>query len=212
VVKERAIYIRERAAGLSPGAYLFSKVAVLGIISVVQSCVIVLLGLAGRKLPAHGVFLTSLPLVELLIAISALAFASMCLGLFVSAVVTTSEKAMPVLVMLTMGQVILSGGVLPLAGLAGLSQLAWVAPARWGFAAEATTVNLNILLPPAGDLADPLWRHTSANWLRDVGLTVGLALIFLLLTWISLRRLGPRRRSILGGKLASLVPASLIRR
>ena len=212
VVKERAIYIRERAAGLSPGAYLFSKVAVLGIISVVQSCVIVLLGLAGRKLPARGVFLTSSPLVELLIAISALAFASMCLGLFVSAVVTTSEKAMPVLVMLTMGQVILSGGVLPLAGLAGLSQLAWVAPARWGFAAEATTVNLNILLPPAGDLADPLWRHTSANWVRDVGLTVGLALIFLLLTWISLRRLGPRRRSILGGKLASLVPASLMGR
>ena len=213
VVKERSIYIRERAAGLSPGAYLFSKVAVLGIISIVQSCVIVLLGLAGRKLPPHGVFLTSLPLVELLIAIAALAVASMCLGLFVSAVVTTSEKAMPVLVMLTMGQVILSGGVLPLAGLAGLSQLAWVAPARWGFAAEATTVNLNILLPPAGDLADPLWRQTSANWLRDVGLAVGLALIFLLLTWISLRRLGPRRRrSILGGKLARLVPASLMGR
>ena len=68
---------------------------------------------------------------ELLIAIAALALASMCLGLFVSAIVSTSEKAMPFLVMLTMGQVILSGGVLPLAGLAGLSQLAWLAPARW---------------------------------------------------------------------------------
>jgi ABC transport system ATP-binding/permease protein len=211
VVKERSIYIRERAAGLSPGAYLLSKLAVLGVISVVQSLVIVLLGLAGRTLPAHGVVLRSLPLVELLIAIGALALASMCLGLFVSAVVTTSEKAMPVLVMLTMGQIILSGGVLPLAGLAGLSQLAWLAPARWGFAATASTVNLNVLLPPAGDLTDPLWRPTSANWLRDVGLTLGLGLVFLLLAWVRLHLLGPRRHRLPGRKAAAPaapVPAS----
>jgi len=37
---------------------------------------------------------------------------------------------MPFLVMLTMAQVIRSGGVLPLGGLAGLAQLAWIAPAR----------------------------------------------------------------------------------
>ena len=35
----------------------------------------------------------------------------MCLGLLVSALVSTSEKAMPFLVLLTMIQVILSGGV-----------------------------------------------------------------------------------------------------
>jgi ABC-type transport system involved in multi-copper enzyme maturation permease subunit len=212
VVKERAIYIRERAAGLSPGAYLFSKLIVLGVISVTQSCVLVLLGLAGRTLPSHGVVLTSLPLVELLIAIAALALASMCLGLFVSAIVSTSEKAMPVLVMLTMAQVILSGGVLPLAGLAGLSQLAWFAPARWGFAAAATTVNLNRLIPPAGMSTDPLWQHTAANWLRDIGITAGLAVVLLLLTWIRLRWLGPRRRSLSSGKIAALMPGSLARR
>jgi ABC-type multidrug transport system ATPase subunit len=193
VVKERSIYIRERAAGLSSGAYLFSKLVVLGVISIVQSLVIVLLGLAGRKLPPHGAFLTSFPLVELLISVAVLALASMCLGLFVSAIVSTSEKAMPFLVMLTMAQVILSGGVLPLAGLAGLSQLAWLAPARWGFGAAAATVNLNVLTPITAN-ADPLWRHTSGNWLRDMGFAIGLAVIFLLLTWIRLRRLGPRRR------------------
>ena len=35
LVKERPIYIRERAAGLPPGAYLFSKLLVLGVISIV---------------------------------------------------------------------------------------------------------------------------------------------------------------------------------
>ena len=46
LVKERTIYIRERAAGLSSGAYLSSKLLVLGVIAVVQSVVLVLLGLA----------------------------------------------------------------------------------------------------------------------------------------------------------------------
>jgi ABC transport system ATP-binding/permease protein len=194
LVKERPIYVRELAAGLSPGAYLLSKVTLLGAISIVQSCVIVLLGVAGRQLPAHGALLKSLPLLELLIAVAVLAVASMCLGLLVSAFASTSEKAMPFLVMLTMFQVILSGGVLPFNGMNGLSQLSWIAPARWGFAALASTVNLNgIGLLPGTD-ADPLWTTSSGDWLRDVGITAGWAVLYLLVTLTQLRRLGPRRR------------------
>jgi ABC transport system ATP-binding/permease protein len=194
LVKERPIYIRELAAGLSPGAYLLSKLTLLGVISVVQSCMIVLLGVAGRQLPAHGALLKTFPLLELLIAVAVLSVASMCLGLLVSAFVSTSEKAMPFLVMLTMFQVILSGGVLPFNGMNGLSQLSWIAPARWGFSALASTVNLNgIGLLPGTD-ADPLWTTSSADWLRDVGITAGWAAVYLLVTLIQLRRLGPRRR------------------
>jgi len=169
-------------------------VTLLGAISIVQSCVIVLLGVAGRQLPAHGALLKSLPLLELLIAVAVLAVASMCLGLLVSAFASTSEKAMPFLVMITMFQVILSGGVLPFNGMNGLSQLSWIAPTRWGFAALASTVNLNgIGLLPGTD-ADPLWTTSSGDWLRDVGITVGWAALYLLVTLTQLRRLGPRRR------------------
>jgi ABC-type multidrug transport system ATPase subunit/pSer/pThr/pTyr-binding forkhead associated (FHA) protein len=191
LVKERAIYIRERAAGLSAGAYLVSKLAVLGAISIAQSVVIVLLGLAGRPLPAHGAFLTRLPLLELLIAIAMLSLASMALGLLVSAIVSTSEKTMPFLVMVTMAQIVLSGGVVPLSGLAGLAQLSWLAPARWGFSATASTVNLNTL---ARGSSDPLWRQSPGNWLRDIGIMALLAAVFLLVAWLRLHRLGPRRR------------------
>ncbi|MGH3244947.1 MAG: ATP-binding cassette domain-containing protein [Trebonia sp.] len=196
LVKERPIYIRELAAGLSPGAYLLSKLALLGAISVVQSSVIVLLGVAGRDLPARGALLRSLPLLELMIAIAVLAVASMCLGLLVSAFVSTSEKAMPFLVMLTMIQIILSGGVLPLGGMAGLAQLSWIAPARWGFAAVASTVNLNAIGLLPGASADPLWGPSAGDWVRDTGVTAGLAVICLLLTYVRLRRLGPRRRRL----------------
>jgi hypothetical protein len=108
--------------------------------------------------------------------------------------VSTSEKAMPFLVMLTIGQVILSGGVISLVGMAGLSQVAWIAPARWAFAAMASTVNLNVLNPQTGTGADTLWGHTSGDWTRDVIVTLGIAAIFLVITFVSLRRLGPRSR------------------
>ncbi len=194
LVKERPIYVRERAAGLSSGAYIGSKLLVLGAITVVQAVVLVLLGLAGRPLPARGVVFAGFPLGELLLAIAVLALASMCLGLLVSALVSTSEKAMPFLVLLTMIQVILSGGVVSLAGKAGLSELAWLSPSRWGFGAVAATANLNLLTPEAGNITDPLWQHSAGNWLRAMGIMAGLAVIFVLLAWMRLRRLSPGRR------------------
>ena len=36
-----------------------------------------------------------------------------------------------------------------------------IAPSRWGFAAAATTVNLNTITPPIGAIIDPLWNQTS---------------------------------------------------
>jgi ABC-type multidrug transport system ATPase subunit len=193
LVKERSILTRERAAGLSSGAYLVSKLLVLGVISIAQSTVLVLLGVNTRPVHHPGAFLTAIPLVELILGIAMLAVASMCLGLFVSAMVSTSEKAMPFLVLFTMVQVVLSGYVVPLDHNAGLKQLAVIAPSRWGLAAAASTVNLNVITAPV-TVTDPLWKQTSANWLRDMGIMVGLGIIFALLAYIKLRTLGPRRR------------------
>jgi hypothetical protein len=194
LVKERPIYIRERAAGLSSGAYLSSKLIVLGVISVVQSALLVLIGLFGQKMPAKGALPGVPPLLEILIAIAALSLASMCLGLLVSALVTTSEKAMPFLVLLTMVQVILSGGVVSLVGKPGLQQLAYIAPSRWGFGAVASTVNLNVIGVVAPGSTDPLWAQSAGNWLHDMGMLIALGVVFTLLAWLQMRRLGPRRR------------------
>jgi len=194
------IYVRERAAGLSSGAYLASKLVVLGVISVVQSVVLVLIGVIGHPLPAKGAVLSGFPLGEILLAIAVLALASMCLGLLVSALVSTSEKTMPILVLLTMIQVILSGGVVSLVKKAGLSQLAWISPSRWGFGAVAATSNLNSLdgAPPPSPARiaplDPVWTSSSTNWLRDMGLMIALGLVFVAIAWFRLKSLGPKRR------------------
>jgi ABC-type multidrug transport system ATPase subunit len=192
LVKERAIYTRERAAGLSPAAYLASKLVVLGVISAVQSVVLVAIGLGGRPMPARGV-LTSSPLAEIMLGVAVLAIASMTIGLLISAAVNSSDKTLPLLVVTVLVEVVLSGGVIRLNGTAGLEQLAWLTPSRWGFAAVASTVDLNhVTPPPPGGTPDPLWDHSVHAWAVNMVLQLILAAVFALVTWRLLHR--PARR------------------
>jgi hypothetical protein len=55
-------------------------------------------------------------------------------------------------------------------------------------------VNLNVIGVVAPGSSDPLWAQSSGNWLKDMGVLVGLAIVFTLIAWIRLLRLGPRRR------------------
>ncbi|HTT53589.1 MAG TPA: FHA domain-containing protein [Streptosporangiaceae bacterium] len=192
LVKERAIYERERAAGLSSGAYLWSKLIVLGVITAVQAAVLVLIGLAGLKMPSQGSVLASSPRVEIILAVALLAVASMTLGLLVSAIVNTSEKTMPFLVLSVMAQVILSGGLLALP--AGLAQISYLTPARWGFAATASTVDFNNIIPPGQFKPEWIWNHTPVSWLTDMAAQAVLALLFLAVAWWRLVRLSPGRK------------------
>ena len=181
------------AAGLSSGTYLFSKIIVLGVISGLQALLLVVLGLLGRPMPAKGVVLPS-AFAEIILAIVFLALASMALGLLISSIVSTSEKAMPMLVLLAIAQVILSGGVLPLNGKVGLDQLSWLTPARWGYGAAASTTNLSVISPASNGPADPLWQHKPSIWFLDMGLQVVLGVVFILVAWRRLVGLSPGRK------------------
>jgi ABC-type multidrug transport system ATPase subunit/pSer/pThr/pTyr-binding forkhead associated (FHA) protein len=197
IVKERPIYTRERAAGLSVGAYLWSKLVVLGVISAVQAVVLVLISLAGRPLPPHGALFSAFPLEEIMAAIAVLAVASMAAGLLISAAVNSSDKTLPLMVVVVLIEVVLSGGVFRLNGKAGLEQVSWLSPSRWGFGAAASTTNLNVVTPPppgSGTGPDPLWNHNAHTWLMNMFLQALLGAAFAAITWIRLDRSGPGRR------------------
>jgi len=193
LLKERNIYVRERAAGLSSGAYLSSKLIVLGVISVVQALIVAVIGLAFRPLPTHGSLLTSAPFPELLIGVAVFAVASMCLGLAASALVRTINQATPFLVLIIFIQIMLSGGVFAVSG-AGINQISWLIPGRWGYAAVASTADLNHLLPAGSTQANSLWDHQGSTWLTDIGGMVVLSIVFVLIAWWRLNRLSPGRR------------------
>jgi hypothetical protein len=195
IVKERPIYARERAAGLSSSAYLWSKLLVLGVLSALQAALMTVIGLAGEPMPAQGVVIKASPLIELSVEMALLAIASMTVGLLISSAVNTAEKGLPLLLVSVVLQVVFTGGVISLVGNVGLQQLAWISPSRWGFAAIASTTNLLEIAPPVPPTKpDPLWTPTTHHWLMDMGLLVALAAVYSFITWRRLVGKSPGRR------------------
>ncbi|MCK9903522.1 hypothetical protein CC117_17065 [Parafrankia colletiae] len=195
IVKERDIYRRERTIGLSRAAYLGSKIIVLTAITTVQCVVFTLIGLVGRE-PAEASVLGT-PLLECLVAVIVAALASMMIGLLVSTLVDNADKTMPVLVLVTMAQLVLSSGLVSVVGRPVMEQISWIAPARWGFAALGSTADLNEVSKLGNEVlrtdpADGLWEHSAGIWILDVFIGLLLAGAALALTSAMLRRIDPK--------------------
>jgi hypothetical protein len=61
----------------------------------------------------------------------------------------------------------------------GLDQMSWATPARWGFAASASTADLLKLEPGPVIPKDSHWRHTPATWWFDVGMLFVISAVYL---------------------------------
>ncbi len=192
LVKEREIYRRERAIGLSRHAYLASKLVVLGAVTGVQAILLALLGNLGRPAPDSAVVLGS-PTLEIVVAVIGVTVASMVVGLAVSAAIDNPDRGMPLLVLLAMLQFILSSALVQVGSTPVLGQLAWLIPARWGLALGASTIDIPHgpgVLSPYPD-KDALWDHTAGAWLLDLLALVCVIAAYTVLTALLLRRLEP---------------------
>jgi ABC-type multidrug transport system ATPase subunit len=217
IVKELPIFRRERAVGLSISAYLASKVALLSAITVFQAVVLVTLATARQGGPVDAVALGS-PRLELIAAVASAGLAAMALGLLVSALATRLDRAMTILPVLIIVQMILAmGGVFPeVVRQPVLKQLSYVAGTQWGFSAAASTTGLNDLEPlnslaeavPMVDLSQPeasadglvralrgqpRWDHTLGAWGTSMLALAALTLAGIVAAGLSLRRYDPHR-------------------
>jgi ABC transport system ATP-binding/permease protein len=183
-VVERPIYRREHAVGLSPAAYLASKVVVVGGAVAVQAVVFTLLALLGLPGPDDPQVLPW-GTWEVAVTTAAVGVTMSAAALAVSALATSTDQTMPALVALVMGQLVLCGGLFPLADRAGLEQLSWLLPARAGHAAMTVTAGLQ---PASGPQLDPLYTPTAARWGLDVGLLAAQLAVFLAVTAWALAR------------------------
>jgi ABC-type multidrug transport system ATPase subunit len=203
IVKERAIYRRERAIGLSRTAYIGSKILVLILITILQSIPFTLIGLIGRE-PPHPLILGS-GLLECLLAVIIVSLASGMLGLVISAMVDNADKTMPLLVLITMAQLVFSAGIVPVHGTPGLEQVSYIAPARWGYASLASVGDLNTISlagvkrpddpnKPINPrvVVDPLFDHTAKTYITDIGAGVGVGVLCIFGTSMLIRRSEPK--------------------
>ncbi len=123
---------------------------------------------------------------EVLLAVVGVTVVTMTVGLVISAFIDNADRGMPLLVLVLMLQLVVSGGLFPVHGRPVLEQVAWLVPARWAYAMGASTVDLN---PALRTGPDPLWEHTAGRWLLGAGVLVALAAVLVGLTAWLLRRL-----------------------
>ena len=170
LIGERAIFLREQAVGLSTTAYLLAKVAVFTVFAVLQSAIVVSINLWGKGAPTHGAVMLKNPALELYVDVALTCVAAAMVGLALSAMAKSAEQIMPLLVIAIMSQLVFQGGMIPVTDRLVLDQMAWFTPARWGFAATASTVDLITLVPGPLTPKDSHWEHTHSAWLFDMAM------------------------------------------
>lgn len=153
IVKESAIYLRERLVNLGLLAYLGSKAFTLGGFAVLQSLLIAIVILIGFAAPPPDVDFVPWPFLSVIawplgifITTFLTILASASLGLMVSALVQNSTQANSALPLLLLPQIIFSGILFSNMGLVGRA-ISWLTISRWSVGAYGTLDDTNILLP-----------------------------------------------------------------
>jgi ABC-type multidrug transport system ATPase subunit len=187
LVKDRVVYQRERAVGLSRLSYIGAKAVVLGSVAAIQGFVFAILALAGRPGPTDPLLLPGS--VEIAVVVSAATVASCMLGLVLSGFLPSRDAALPALVIATMIQVVFSGAI-PLRSEWLLDAFGWAMPAYWEFEAMAASVNLSVL---TGDKSG-IWLHEVQQWRTSFGVLGLMAVGFVILAILVSRRHDPGRR------------------
>ncbi|KUI00123.1 FHA domain-containing protein [Mycobacterium sp. IS-3022] len=173
LIGERAIFRREQAVGLSTTAYLLAKIFVFTLFAIVQSAIVTAIAIIGKGWGPGAVDSGSLlgnRSIELFVDIAVTTVAAAMVGLALSALARSNEQIMPLLVVAIMSQLVFSGGMIPVTDRIVLDQMSWFTPARWGFAASASTIDLIRLVPGPLTPADRHWEHSAGTWLFDMAM------------------------------------------
>ncbi len=212
VAGELPLYRRERSVGLSISAYVASKTAVFGVITIFQAVLLGVIGLARQNGPQDALVF-GWAFGELLLVLILCGLAAMALGLFVSAAVNSVDRAMTFLpIIFVMMMILAAGGIFPnFAGQPGLKQASFLASSHWGFNGVAASVDLNELnmlghvssSNPVIDLTDiepvvSMWldpaggparsAHTAEAWFASIIALFTITIGLLLATALVLRR------------------------
>jgi ABC-type multidrug transport system ATPase subunit len=176
IVSEQSIYKRERMVNLKIPSYLFSKIAVLLLLCVIQCGI--LTGIAVPVLEMEAAFS------ELFFLLLLTSLLSLILGLFVSSLVSTSEAAMGLIPLVLIPQVILGGLITIFKDMSVFEKiLAAMNPSRWAF--EAATIlefgeTNTAMITATGFEPGNLWLN--------IAVLAGFSILFYLLTAYSLKR------------------------
>jgi len=151
IVKEDAVYRRERMVGLRVMPYVGSKVAVGLMFAIYSAFMLFIFKLAAVDF-SH---LSTAATLQLLVPLALGTFAGIMWGLLVSAVAPSEDRAMLLVILVLVPQFIFSGGMIPVSdlGIAG-KVLGSVTSSRWNLGAMVTSAQIESGPGLAGDGSD----------------------------------------------------------
>lgn len=140
IVKEAPIYRRERSVNLGLMPYLGSKFVVLSTFSLVQSLILVT-AVALKASYQHSIFLP--PFLEIYVTLALTGIAGLMTGLLISALVPNNDRAMSIVSLPLIPQVVFSGTIFNLDNPTALQIPGAVFAARWAMAAMGTSTGIH---------------------------------------------------------------------
>ena len=178
LVGERPIFRREQAVGLSTGAYLAAKIAVFSVFAIVQAGIATGISIIGWGQPLAKAVVLGNSSFELFVDVAATCVASALLGMALSAIARSQDQIMPLLVVAIMSQLVFCGGLIWVTNRLVLDQLSWGTPARWGYAASASTIDTHRLVVGPTDPKDQHFDHKASAWLFDMAMLAVLCVVY----------------------------------
>jgi len=189
VIKERSVLQRETAIGVRLTAYLASKLVVLWSLIVVQ--VVILAGIVLLLRPLHD---DASAYAGLFVTLLLTGFASVAMGLLVSAAADSQDQATSFVPLVLIPQLFFAGAIIPVSKMsAPIEAISQVVFAKWSFATSGSAIGMDerIRTFPEG------FRYAGffdLQVLAGVLVLVAFVAAFLVLAWLLLRRAAIARR------------------
>lgn len=130
IVKEKSVFLRERAVGVSVRAYLLSKTLVLFLLCAVQTFILIAILFGLRPLHASNAAYLEAGAILLITSLAAIG-----IGMLISTLARSEDQAMSYIPLFLIPQLLFGGSIIPLLGKGiAFKVLAGAMLARWAFA------------------------------------------------------------------------------
>ena len=184
--------LREASVGVSLLAVVLSKAFVLLLIEDVQAAILTFGFVRIVNIPQNHLLLDTD--VEIFVSILLMLVASSAIGLLISAIFKSGESAILVVLVLMIGQVVFSGIMFTLTGVA--ARIAAVVVCRWGMGALGASTDLNSRLAWLKQGFDsPMYDATVANLMHSWQMMGLITVVCLIAAWLVLQISFNRRKA-----------------
>ena len=171
VCKERVILKREYMANLKLPMYVLSKVTIQTILAIIQAVILTMVFLLAIGKSREGIFFDNFT-VEILLTVWMTIMSSMSMGLVISSIVKTGDKAMTLAPFVLIAQLLFSGILFELKGTAKI--FSWLTTSRWSVEALGSIADMNKLdlkmkeqFPTLLTVEKAIYGHTAGHLLYD---------------------------------------------